>query len=295
MQRVTLTGLLLALVLVACGGPTKFVPTSTTVVPEVTTSAILSATTSTLPVGVARRKLAVDGSPIVVSYDDGMPADAIASIEETLPLARQDMGDSGALVVHVYATVDAFVAAHAPADRRRAQEYVDAGLSASATPGAIWFFGPNYVPRDDMTRRMIVLHEYFHTVQSSLSNQRSTNGPLWLREGTARYFELRLGGQHGYGDFDRLRRSEIARSRTLDSLQTYESRGQATFLGGGGEAYTLGFIASDYLVNSKGRDAVARMVWTELRTKDWRAAFASAFGESVDQFYASFEAYRRTL
>ena len=57
----------------------------------------------------------------------------------------------------------------------------------------------------------------------------------------------------------------------------------------------MGFLASEYLVNTKGLDALARMVWTEQRTKDWRAAFASAFGESVDQFYANFEVYRRTL
>lgn len=295
MRRVTMTGLLLALVLAACGGPTEFVPTSTTALPAVPTSAVPSATTSTLPIGVARRQLAVQGSPIVVSYDDGMPADAIASIEETLPVARQDMGDSGALVVHVYATVDAFVAAHPQAERRRAQEDVDAGLSASATSGAIWFYGPNYVPRDDRTRRMIVLHEYFHSVQYSLSNRQSTKGPLWLREGTARYFEYRFGSEHGYGNFDQLRRSEIARSRSLDPLQTYENRGQATFRGGGGEAYNLGFLAADYLVNTKGLDTVARTVWTELRTKDWRAAFATAFGEPVDQFYANFEAYRRSL
>ena len=142
---------------------------------------------------------------------------------------------------------------------------------------------------------MVVFHEYFHSVQFSLSNQQSTRGPLWLREGTARYFEYRLGGQHGYGDFDRLRRNEIARSRTLEPLQTWESRGQATFRGGGGEAYNMGFLAADYLVNTKGLDAVAKTVWTEQRTKDWRAAFASAFGVSVDQFYADFEAYRRTL
>lgn len=293
MRKVTMTGLLV-LVLAGCGGPTEFVPTPTTALPAVPTSAVL-ATTSTLPIGVARRQLAIEGSPIVVSYDDGMPADAIASIEETLPLARQDLGDSGALVVHVYATMDAFVAAHPQAERRRAQEDADAGLSASATPGAIWFYGPNYVPRDDKTRRMVVIHEYFHSVQFSLSNRQSTRGPLWLREGTARYFEYRLGSQHGYGDFDRLRRDEITRSRTMDPLQAYESRGQATFRGGGGEAYDLGFLAADYLINTKGLDSVGQTVWTEQRTKDWRAAFASAFGEPVDQFYANFETYRRSL
>jgi hypothetical protein len=293
-RKATMSGLVLALGLAACGGPTEFVPTPTTALPAIPT-AVAPATTSTLPVGVARRPLAVEGSPIVASYDDGMPADAIASIEETLPFARQDLGDSGALVVHMYATLDAYLAAHPEAGRRRAQEDVDAGLSASATPGAIWIYGPNYVPRDDKTRRMVVFHEYFHTVQYSLSNRQSTKGPLWLQEGTARYFEYRLGGQHGYGNFDLLRRSEIAHSRTLDPLQTYENRGQATSRGGGGEAYNMGFLAADYLVNTKGLDTVATKVWTELRTKDWPAAFASAFGEPLDQFYADFEVYRRSL
>ena len=159
MRKVTLSGLLLALVLAACGGPTEFVPTPTTALPTVPTSAVPSGPTSTLPNGVAERQLTVPGSPIVISYDDGMPGAAITSIEETLPLARQDMGDSGALKVHVYATADAFVAAHPPDQRQRAQADIDAGLSGSSNSGAIWLYGPNYVPRDDSQRRMIVIHE----------------------------------------------------------------------------------------------------------------------------------------
>lgn len=293
-RRSTRGGLLLALALAACGGPTEFVPTPTTGPPALPTSTVLPSAASTLPAGVARRQLVVEGSPITVSYDDGMPGDIILSIEEMLPLARQDLGDSGPLVVHVYATVDAFVAAHAPADRRRAQQYADAGIGASASPGAIWFYGPNYAPSSDRSRRMVIFHEYFHTVQFTLSNRQTAKAPTWLLEGTARYVEVRLGSRHGYVDFDRVRLSEIGRSRDLGPLQTFETRAPVTAPGASGP-YALGFVAADYLVNKVGLDAVERLVWTELRIKDWRAAFAAAFGEPVEQFYASFEDYRRSL
>mgnify|MGYP001792217878 CR=1 FL=1 len=63
-----------------------------------------------------------------------------------------------------------------------------------------------------------------------------------------------------------------------------------------GAAYTPVFVASEYLVNAAGVVAVKHDFWAALRPgTDWHIVFANVFGTSVDQFYADFEAYRRTL
>ena len=63
-----------------------------------------------------------------------------------------------------------------------------------------------------------------------------------------------------------------------------------------GAGYVVGFQASEDLEALKGRQAVQRDFWAALRTSaDWRAAFTTVFGGPVDQFYADFEVYRKTL
>ena len=133
-------------------------------------------------------------------------------------------------------------------------------------------------------------------MQVRLSSGRSGSTPLWLQEGTARYVEFGVAGDYGYTDYGRRRATEVRLSRSLENLQAYEAQGGATFRGESGGAYVLGFLASEYLETFKGRQAVQRDFWTALRTgADWRAAFMTVFGVSVDQFYADFEAYRQTL
>lgn len=295
MRRVAVA---LALVLGACGGAGPSVApapdTTTTLAPAVTTTASAPSTTTTsVAPGIQQRAVVAPGSLMALRFDDAMAPDALATVEETLPVARQDFGDSGTLIVHVYAGADAFVGAHDARSQQRARDDIASGPVASSSSGAIWIYGPRYLERDRTTRRLIVLHEYFHTAQYFLSGGRSSRAPIWLTEGSARYFEARAGADHGYTDFNRRRDADVRLSRSLQPLQAYEASGGRT---DGGDAYTLGFVATDYLVNTKGIDALKRDVWAQLRTApDWPAAFAAVFGMPLDQFYADFEAYRATL
>ena len=229
-------------------------------------------------------------------YDEGLAPEALAIVEETIPIAFEALGESGPLVVHVYASADTYVASYDPRSQDRARADIDGGAVATGGAGAIRIYGPRFLDRDATTRRLIVLHEYFHTVQARLSAGRGGSIPLWLREGTARYVEYGVAGDHGYVDYGRRRSAEVRAARGLESLQAYEDQGGPTFRGESGGAYVLGFLASEYLESLKGRQAVQRDFWAALRTSaDWRAAFTTVFGVSVDQFYADFEIYRKTL
>ena len=271
-------------------------PATTTSSSTTTTRPAPTTTTTTLLPGVSQRPIAVTGPPIVLRYDEGMAPQALSIVEETIPVAHEALGESGPLVVHVYASADLYVASVEARSQERARADLDAGAVATAAGGVIRIYGPRFLERDTTSRRLIVLHEYFHTVQSRLSAGRSGAVPLWLREGTARYVEYGVAGDHGYLDYGRRRASEVRGSRALESLQAYEEQGGPTFRGESGGAYVVGFLASEYLESLKGRQAVQRDFWTALRTSaDWRAAFTTVFGVSVDQFYADFEVYRKTL
>ena len=166
---------------------------------------------------------------------------------------------------------------------------LEAGLVAFTNVGTIWIYGPPYLERPSAARRGIVIHEYFHTMQRELSRSMSQVAPFWLREGSARLVEYRIAGREGLLDYAVARASEVRRSYSFGSLQDLETRSDASSSGG----YTLGFLASEYLENLVGPDALRQGFWKSLSGgANWRQAFAATFGVSLEQFYADFEAYR---
>ena len=173
---------------------------------------------------------------------------------------------------------------------------MEAGSFAFAGAGTIWIYAPSYAAQPITARRLAVLHEYFHTVQAYLSKQRSGRAPLWIIEGSAKYVEERIGADRGYSNFNKRREDQILRSKTLGPLASYETDGGVPSRGGHGEAYAVGFVAGDYLVQAKGADTLKREFWVALGSApDWHKAFSTAFGYSPEDFYAAFESYRSTL
>ena len=295
-----------AMLLAACSSPAPQAAPATTSLPATTTSTTTTTTTTTQPApttttttllpGVAQRPIAVPGQTISLRYEEGIAPGALAIVEEMIPIAYEALGDSGPLVVHVYASADIYVGSYDARSQERARADIEAGAVATGGGGAIRIYGPRFLQLDATSRRLVVLHEYFHTVQFRLSAGRGGNIPLWLREGTARYVEYGVAGDHGYIDYGRRRATDVRAARGLETLQTYENQGGPTFRGESGGAYVVGFLASEYLESLKGRNAVQREFWAGLRSgTDWKIAFAAVFDVSVEQFYADFEAYRKTL
>jgi hypothetical protein len=239
------------------------------------------------------RPPAAGGPQVTLSLSPRVSTDALNLIADALTRGRDALGDSGPVSLVVQCDMENYIAGvNGPAEevRRSLKE----GLPAQVSRGAIWIYGPNFdSPLFD--QRRIIYHEYFHAVQRFLSKSKSTQAgsgiPLWLIEGSARYFENAVVE----GNLDAFRKSQVRRWAALPSLAELEQGGGAKSKGGSGDAYTVGSVASDYLAAKYGQSRLQHDYWAALATTDWRSAFANVFGESVDDFYADFEAYRLTL
>ena len=238
---------------------------------------------------------AAPGAPPGITFVFGpkVAAEALVRISDAASEARQVLGESGPFTIHVNCDVNEY-AASTNTSVDEAQQAIDAGKVAHIRGRAMWIYGPKFQRESPSEQRQIVYHEYFHLVQGFLSGGRSGRGvvpPLWLMEGSARYFENAMRP----ADLQSARRSQIRRWADLPTLEQLEDAGGSKATGGSGDAYTVGFVASDYLVNTYGRERLQHDFWVALATTDWRSAFLEVFGLSVDAFYAEFEAYRATL
>ena len=160
---------------------------------------------------------------------------------------------------------------------------------------------------DEKNLLRLMAHEYFHVVQFyGLSEFEAgvgshdvvyKTGPAWLLEGSAIYVQYRTGAhegllQHGASSFAEVKAWEMDRSREtaapLPSMETYNGLKAADGVG-----YTLGFVAADFLVENFGGLPAVMSFYEEIGPgTTWQAAFRSAFGISIREFYTAFEAYR---
>jgi hypothetical protein len=312
---------ILAMSIAACGSRRGAAPTavSTSTASAATTAVTIStsppstATATTADPRFQERVLSLEGSKAVIRFDEGVPEELLATIADTVPMARSALGDSGPLTVHVYASADDYVSAIVAGANKTpdaVRAYLEGGSHISeASPGAIWVWVPNFRRQSADSQRISIFHEYFHTVALKFSNNRAlgpptgTRGsPRWLFEGSARYFEFVSGEMFGYkslfGATDLASNIKVqirqVKTRSYGPLASYEGGG-APPSGGGSPQHELGALATDYLVRTYGMDKVKRDYWVAMGNSDWRGAFATVFGVSVEQFYADFEAYRSTF
>lgn len=248
--------------------------------------------------------------PVRFRLDTAVSPEVTGFTVETLGWAHTDLGDSGPLTVHVYSNQDHFVAAFTgefgiSTDEARRQ--LEAGQLAFATPGGhVWLYLPNYDEATEDVRRHVLFHEYVHTLQVWLAEVRFQSEepdersfvPRWLVEGCAEYLAVQAGAKRGFIDADRQRANTVSRARLAGGvpLAALETAGEAGFLGGSGDAYTLGWLGCERLATAHGQQAVTRDFWVALAAKrDWQQAFVDAFGVTPATFYAGFDAFRASL
>lgn len=228
---------------------------------------------------------------------------------ETLAWAHTDLGDSGPLTVHVYSDEEHFVTAYTSEyaiSTEDARRQLAEGQTVFASPGGhIWIYLTNYLDATEGVRRHALFHEYAHTLQnwqaeirfqSEEPNERSFI-PRWLVEGCAEYVSVQAGAKRGFLDPQEERDIVVFRARQSDAtLEALERGGQAGFLGGEGEAYTVGWLACERLAQRNGLDSVAHRFWLAMaKQRDWKRAFVDAFGETPAAFYDSFRTFRAAL
>jgi len=296
--------------------PSSVAPPAPSTTPATLTPSTLVATTSTTRPATPTTSGTALGPTCVDSADnpeasngsspDGFPwitfrsgprasRTALTRIAQDTATARDALGDAGAVGVRVYCSVEEYAGALG-LPLEEAQALIAKGRVASALQGDIWLFGPSFEKLPPVNQHRSVYHEYFHLLQRSLSRLRTTRTdivrPLWLIEGSARFFENAVTPR----ELDDFRRRSVRQWAAMPSLEELEQSGEAPSSGGTGDAYTIGAVAADYLATTYGRELVQRELWVAFgTTTDWRAAFAQVFGVPVEQFYSDFATYRQGL
>ena len=134
--------------------------------------------------------------------------------------------------------------------------------------------------RDAIEYGSFLAHEYFHILQHKAGVLRATDyGLYWISEGSAEYARGLVDEAQGRRTLAALRQGQqLAWSAGLLHERTrYE--------------YVYGFLATDWLVERAGTEAVLEF----FRLGGDRTAFESAFGMPYLVFWSSFDAYLRVV
>ena len=134
-------------------------------------------------------------------------------------------------------------------------------------------------------------HELVHVFQYQLS-EKSSLPPTWLIEGAAEFLAdramLNNGALHSAE-----RRWVVERAKRIDKpLRELKTRHNFREDDLGLKYYPYAHMAAELLASRAGEGAILRYYALLTRGTDWRDAFESAFGLTVDDFYVLFEAHR---
>ncbi len=147
------------------------------------------------------------------------------------------------------------------------------------------------------TQGAFLAHEYFHILQQDAGGlaSRRQRGPArpvawldWLVEGSAVYASALVSEARGRISLDvrreglRLIWAELAQSFPRKPAEIVDPAQTSLFV------YQVGFLATDWLAERAGPEAVLNF----FRFGGHPAAFETAFGLALDDFYAAFEEYR---
>jgi hypothetical protein len=146
-------------------------------------------------------------------------------------------------------------------------------------------------------RRSIPAHELFHIVQDNLSGLGMNMGPdhpkaipTWLIEGSANYYGLYVANRMGFNDYKE--------GRSSRSWYDYKNGPQvplAKYNDFSKDPYTIGQLATEYLVASAGFESLINIFKFSKTEKTFSAAFKKAVGLSLDEFYLKFESSRSLM
>jgi hypothetical protein len=142
----------------------------------------------------------------------------------------------------------------------------------------------------------MLAHEAFHLIQYELVGAKSRSccnqervsivGPTWLTEGSAEYAMYRHQSDvHGQNLRGMLNRSQTTVQQYQGSLATLEVGNEFYSIR---NSYSIGAFATHMLVEIAGPSSVPQFYLALRRSSDWKRAFESAFGLSVDEFYLRF-------
>jgi hypothetical protein len=161
------------------------------------------------------------------------------------------------------------------------------------TSNAAWATPPAAAPDTwsaDTERTELAAHEYVHLWQYALGGDRCMVGVRWIAEGMAESFAYRsliADGLIPAGNLDTFTKRQLTTASNHVTLQSLES----TFPGNA-NPFAVSYLGVDRLLAPKGLSTIRDWCTRVGNGQEWHQAFAAAFGETTDAFYARFEAFR---
>ena len=147
--------------------------------------------------------------------------------------------------------------------------------------------------------RSTVAHEFFHTVQYSLTGPQFTvhGGPMtdlsskriprWLIEGSANYYAIYVNQKLKLSTYQEVRKSQLSDStynkNQIESLHQYDYLAKPKL-----NPYGIGQAATEYLVASVGFESLLNIFKYTNSEGNFSAGFKKAVGISIEDFYLKF-------
>lgn len=142
----------------------------------------------------------------------------------------------------------------------------------------------------DTERRELAAHEYVHVWQGELGGNACMLGPRWLSEGMAESLAYRTLVEDGLipqANMDTFTKRQLRTATTQLSLAQLETQWPDS-----ANPYSVAYLAVDRLLAANGPLPLRAWCAAVGRGVDWHTAFAQAFGETTDAFYARFESFK---
>jgi hypothetical protein len=161
------------------------------------------------------------------------------------------------------------------------------------TSNAAWATPPAAAPDTwtaDTERTELAAHEYIHLWQYALGGDRCMVGVRWIAEGMAESFAYRsliADGLIPARNLDTFTKRQLTTASNHATLQSLE-----TSFPSDAKPFAVSYLAVDRLLAPKGLSTIRDWCGRVGNGQEWHQAFAAAFGETTDAFYARFEAFR---
>jgi len=241
---------------------------------------LVQATIPAMPVRAAEPK-------ITFSIGEGVSAEDEVIVREGIALGQ----------AYIDETLAPFPKSKITVNVRHTRDTTSTGAVAFSAGSYIVVFTrePGWKSIAPFDRVHVVVHEYIHSWQRATAG-RDSDAPLWLIEGSAEYLS-----------FDAVARDTLVRRQEVIDAQTWavlnapematleQLEDRDAYYGETGPVYSLAFLAVTQLARKGGPAAVSQFFEAMGDGDSWQEAFATAFGQDVDSFYASFERARADL
>jgi hypothetical protein len=162
---------------------------------------------------------------------------------------------------------------------------------------------PGWQTMTDAQLMRAVAHEYVHVVQlentgpaiadSTLMSPTGavpSAGPIWLLEGTAEAVSWMVADRLDLADYKGTI-VDLGLSARDNPVELSKMESFVGFRGGGDDGLAMSVVASDYLLTNRSLSQLFAF-WADMsKGYRWQDAFVSRFGQTIDAFYAGFDAY----